>query len=90
MDITAGHGWNCKACACAEQTVTLQPTRLFSGEGRKTAVADKDLAEFIKVEKMPPTLEFNDDNSYKIFNSGIEKQVGACFGAERAMHCGAE
>jgi hypothetical protein len=67
------------ACHSATQlgssTVTLQCITA-AGEDRKTVEATGELAAFIKAEKMPPTLEFNDDNSYKIFNSGIEKQVG--------------
>lgn len=33
------------------------------------------LAEFVGAEKLPLTIEFNQDNSDKIFNSGIKKQL---------------
>ncbi len=51
------------------------------GEARETVkfsgdVADADaLKEFITAEKMPLTIEFNQGNSEKIFNSGIPKQL---------------
>lgn len=34
------------------------------------------LQALINGEKVPPTIEFNDKNSAKIFGAGIEKQVG--------------
>lgn len=52
----------------------------FVGEAREvvplTADLDSDsLSTFIKGEKLPLTIEFNQQNSDKIFNSGINKQL---------------
>lgn len=55
-------------CTCAGEA---RETVKFSG-----AVTDADaLKEFITAEKMPLTIEFNQGNSEKIFNSGIAKQL---------------
>ena len=39
-------------------------------------ISAASVSEFIKTEKLPLSLEFNNENSDKIFNSGINKQVG--------------
>ncbi|KAG2485578.1 hypothetical protein HYH03_015739 [Edaphochlamys debaryana] len=59
---------------------TIAAVKNFAGEDRETAALDKEieaevLAEFVKGEKLPPTIEFNQENSQKIFNSGITKQL---------------
>lgn len=38
-------------------------------------VSEDALKEFVKSEKLPITIEFSSDNSDKIFNSGINKQL---------------
>ena len=52
-----------------------QFTGAAAAEPRQTAVASGDLKEFVAANKMPPTIEFNDNNSQKIFNAGIPQQV---------------
>jgi protein disulfide-isomerase A1 len=47
----------------------------FPSEERETTAASGDLKEFVTSVKLPPTIEFNDANSQKIFNSGIAKQL---------------
>ncbi|KAI8470781.1 MAG: protein disulfide isomerase 1 [Monoraphidium minutum] len=51
----------------------------FPGEDRVTAAAakvtDEAITELLKANKLPPTVEFNDKNSGKIFGAGIEKQL---------------
>lgn len=51
-----------------------------AGEERGTVplkgkLTEDSVTELLKAEKLPPTIEFNDKNSQKIFNSGVEKQV---------------
>ncbi|KXZ47594.1 hypothetical protein GPECTOR_34g753 [Gonium pectorale] len=62
-----------------EAVDTVAAVKNFEGEAREVAtLADFDadsLAAFVKSEKMPPTIEFNQKNSDKIFNSGINKQL---------------
>jgi hypothetical protein len=41
----------------------------------KGKISKDSLTDLIKSEKLPPTIEFNDQNSQKIFSSGIEKQL---------------
>jgi hypothetical protein len=38
--------------------------------------SEEDLKSFVTAEKMPLTIEFSQETSEKIFNSGISKQVG--------------
>eukprot|EP00197_Chlamydomonas_leiostraca_P006170 CAMPEP_0202858778 /NCGR_PEP_ID=MMETSP1391-20130828/1156_1 /ASSEMBLY_ACC=CAM_ASM_000867 /TAXON_ID=1034604 /ORGANISM="Chlamydomonas leiostraca, Strain SAG 11-49" /LENGTH=530 /DNA_ID=CAMNT_0049537733 /DNA_START=11 /DNA_END=1603 /DNA_ORIENTATION=+ len=50
------------------------------GEAREVVVLDKavdadSLKDFVTAEKLPLTIEFNQDNSDKIFNSGIKTQL---------------
>jgi hypothetical protein len=52
----------------------------FADEERQTValkgkITKDSLTDLIKSEKLPPTIEFNDQNSQKIFSSGIEKQL---------------
>ncbi|WIA23964.1 hypothetical protein OEZ86_007219 [Tetradesmus obliquus] len=52
----------------------------FPNEERQTValkgkITKDGLGDLIKSEKLPPTIEFNDQNSQKIFSSGIEKQL---------------
>jgi protein disulfide-isomerase A1 len=52
----------------------------FPGEERgavtlKGKVTEDSIKDLIKSEKMPPTIEFNDGNSQKIFGAGIEMQL---------------
>ncbi|KAG2446641.1 hypothetical protein HYH02_008213 [Chlamydomonas schloesseri] len=59
---------------------TVAVVKNFAGEDRTTAVLATDidtdsLTAFVKAEKMPPTIEFSQKNSDKIFNSGINKQM---------------
>jgi hypothetical protein len=44
--------------------------------------SDEDLKAWVTAEKMPLTIEFSQETSEKIFNSGISKQVGGCGGGE--------
>lgn len=65
---------------CAERARSSSHVPGYSGEDRATAVLATDidtdsLTAFVKSEKMPPTIEFNQKNSDKIFNSGINKQL---------------
>jgi hypothetical protein len=41
----------------------------------KGKISKDSLTDLITSEKLPPTIEFNDQNSQKIFSSGIEKQL---------------
>jgi hypothetical protein len=56
------------------------PMHVVAAEPRQTAVASGDLTEFVAANKMPPTIEFNDGNSQKIFNAGIPHQVPTACG----------
>jgi protein disulfide-isomerase A1 len=51
----------------------------FKGDARETAAAsstdEAELLAFVQKEKMPITIEFSQENSEKIFNSGIKKQM---------------
>ncbi|GBF98566.1 disulfide isomerase-like, partial [Raphidocelis subcapitata] len=52
----------------------------FEGEGRnavavKGKATEDSITALINSEKLPPTIEFNDKNSGKIFGAGVEKQV---------------
>jgi len=52
----------------------------FPSEERATVplkgkVTENSIKEHIKSEKLPPTIEFTDANSQKIFGSGIEQQL---------------
>lgn len=52
----------------------------FVGEEREVvpfsgSFTEEDVAAFISAEKLPLTIEFNQGNSEKIFNSGIPKQI---------------
>ena len=52
-----------------------------AGEARETVIAlamtDAESAtEFVNGNKLPLSLEFNSDNSERIFKSGIDKHVG--------------
>ncbi len=53
----------------------------FKGEPRATAAFDGDVTDadafkqFVTAEKIPLTIEFNQDNSDKIFNSGLKQQI---------------
>lgn len=57
-------------------------THACAGEPRETAVYSgdgiDDLKEFITAEKLPLTIEFTQQNTEKIFSSGISKQVRLC------------
>uniref|UniRef100_A0A383WK23 Protein disulfide-isomerase n=1 Tax=Tetradesmus obliquus TaxID=3088 RepID=A0A383WK23_TETOB len=64
------------------QTVALKGKITKDGldEERQTValkgkITKDGLGDLIKSEKLPPTIEFNDQNSQKIFSSGIEKQL---------------
>lgn len=64
-------------CFCCYFSVTLLS---FADEERQTValkgkITKDGLGDLIKSEKLPPTIEFNDQNSQKIFSSGIEKQL---------------
>lgn len=39
---------------------------------------EDEIQEFVTAEKMPITIEFTQESSEKIFNSGISKQVRKC------------
>jgi hypothetical protein len=41
----------------------------------KGKVTEDSIKELLNSEKLPPTIEFNDGNSQKIFGSGVEMQV---------------
>ena len=52
----------------------------FAGEERVAAplkgkVTEDAVSELINAEKLPPTIEFNDKNSGKIFGAGVERQM---------------
>lgn len=59
--------------------------QIVTGEKRATIplkgkITEDSVTELLKAEKLPPTIEFNDKNSQKIFNSGVGKQVGLGLG----------
>jgi protein disulfide-isomerase A1 len=52
----------------------------FEGEDRvaapvKDKVTEAAITEVLTAHKLPPTVEFNDKNSQKIFGAGVEKQL---------------
>ena len=58
---------------------------LASGEERasiplKGKVTEDSIKDLLKGEKLPPTIEFNDGNSQKIFGSGVDVQVCKMYG----------
>jgi hypothetical protein len=64
-------------CTASRPLATLP---LRAGEPREVVVLDKavdadNLKEFVTAEKLPLTIEFNQENSDKIFNSGIKTQL---------------
>ncbi len=62
-----------------------------AGEERATAafsgkkIEAEELTTFVNGEKIPLTIEFNQDNTDKIFNSGIKQQVSALCSATYGM-----
>jgi len=53
---------------------------MHAGEPRETAMYTGEptgLKDFIMAEKLPLTIEFTQQNTDKIFSSGINKQVSA-------------
>ncbi len=68
------------------------PSYACAGEDRETLllpgkVTAEALAEFVNAEKLPITLEFNQNNNEKIFQSGISKHVSVfCSNAGTVAH----
>ncbi|GFR44575.1 hypothetical protein Agub_g5850 [Astrephomene gubernaculifera] len=60
-----------------EAAGTVAVIKNFPGEAREVAVSSdlSGLEAFVKGEKLPATIEFSQENSGKIFNSGIPKQL---------------
>jgi len=67
-----------KAAGLSSAGITIVTN--FPGEERasiplKGKVTEDSIKELLKGEKLPPTIEFNDGNSQKIFGSGIDVQL---------------
>jgi hypothetical protein len=59
-------------CCCYSFVTTDEERQTVALKGK---ISKDSLTDLIKSEKLPPTIEFNDQNSQKIFSSGIEKQL---------------